>query len=77
MAVRTRRPMNVVAMGRQGLTGVKGKIGQRVAAPVAQRTQLTQEQVEAIIGSLMLALTILQFVRSMVRVARAARSAED
>ena len=69
--------MNVVAMGREGLTGVQGRIGRKVAGPVAERTPLSQEQVEAIIGSLLLALSIYQFARSMVRVVRAGRATPD
>jgi hypothetical protein len=69
--------MNVVSVGRQGLTGVRGMIGRKVARPVADRTSLSQEQVEAIIGSLLLALSAYRFVRGMVRVARAARAAAD
>ena len=39
--------------------------------------ELSEEQVEAIIGSLLLALSVFQFVRSAVRVVRAARAAAD
>ena len=55
-----------------------GQEGSEVkAGPVAERTPLSQEQVEAIIGSLLLALSIYQFVRSMVRVARAGQSSQN
>ena len=60
--------MNMVAMGRAGLRGPRGKIAGRVAPPVARRTPLSVEQVEALIGALFLVLACLQFVRTMRRV---------
>lgn len=47
--------MDVTAMGKQGLTGWRGKVGSKVAEPVAARTSLSQEQVEALIGGGVLA----------------------
>ncbi len=41
-----------------------------VAKPIARRTGLTREQVEAIIGFLILAFGIYQVVRPLVRAAR-------
>ena len=65
--------MNLTAMGRAGLTGVPGKVGQQAAGPVAERVPLTREQVEAIFGALLLAYAIYRFVKSMAPVWRAGR----
>ena len=66
--------MDVVAMGRTGLTGVRGRVGQSVAGPVAERTGLTREQVEAIIGGIFLLLMAWQFARVVRRAIAAGRS---
>src|SRR5204862_1802623 len=66
--------VDVVAMGRAGLTGARAKIADRVSTPVAARTGFTKDQVEAIIGAVFLALAARQFVRLVRRVARAGRT---
>ncbi len=66
--------MNTVAMGKAGLTGVKGKVAQRVAGPVAERTRLSRDQVEALLGAAFLALSLWQFLRVARRVVAAGRS---
>jgi hypothetical protein len=63
--------MNVTAMGRAGLTGVPGRIGQQVAGPVSERTPLSREQVEALFGALLLAYAIYRFAKAMAQVWRA------
>ena len=68
--------MDVTAMGRAGLTGWRGKVGSRVAAPVAERTPLSQDQIEALIGALFLALSLFQFMKLLSRVLRAGREGE-
>jgi Protein of unknown function (DUF3618) len=65
--------VDVVAIGKAGLTGVKAKVADRVSGPVASRTGLTRDQVEAIIGAVFLAVAAWQFVRLMRRVVRAGR----
>lgn len=65
--------MNVTAMGRAGLTGVKGKMGAKVAQPVAERTPWSEEQIEAVIGAIFLALAFWQFLNLLRRVVRAGR----
>jgi hypothetical protein len=65
--------VDVRAMGKAGLTGVRAKVAERVSGPVAARTGLSEDQVEAVIGALFLALAVVQFVRLMRRVARAGR----
>jgi sugar-specific transcriptional regulator TrmB len=68
------RKVDVVAMGKAGLTGVRAKVADRVATPVAARTGLTEDQVEAIIGAVFLALAAWQFARLVRRVVRAGRT---
>lgn len=59
-----------VEIGSASLTGVRGRVARSVAKPIAQRTGLTREQVEAIIGFLILAYGIYQVARPLVRAAR-------
>jgi hypothetical protein len=57
-------------IGSASLTGVRGRVARSVAKPIARRTRLSREQVEAIIGFLILAYGIYQVVRPLVRAAR-------
>ena len=59
-----------VEIGSASLTGVRGRVAKSVAKPIARRTGLTREQVEAIIGFLILAYGIYQVVRPLVRASR-------
>ena len=59
-----------VEIGGASLTGVRGRVAKSVAKPIARRTGLTREQVEAIIGFLILAYGIYQVVRPLVRASR-------
>lgn len=59
-----------VEIGSASLTGVRGRVARSVAKPIAQRTGFTREQVEAIIGFLILAYGIYQVARPLVRAAR-------
>jgi hypothetical protein len=59
-----------VEIGSASLTGVRGRVAKSVAKPIAQRTGLTREQVEAILGFLILAYGIYQVVRPLLRAAR-------
>ncbi len=59
-----------VEIGSASLTGVRGRIARSVAKPIARRTGLTREQVEAIIGFLILAYGVYHVVRPLVRAAR-------
>jgi hypothetical protein len=63
--------MDITAMGRAGLTGVQGRIGERAAEPISAFVPLTRDQVEAIIGGILLALVIYRFAKTMARVWRA------
>ena len=68
--------MNVTAMGKAGLTGWRGKVGGRVAERVSERTRLTRDQVEAIIGALFLAVSAYHFIKLVRRVLEAGREEE-
>jgi hypothetical protein len=65
--------MDITAMGRAGLTGVQGRIGERAAEPISSFLPLSRDQVEAIIGAILLALVIYRFAKTMARVWRAGR----
>ena len=57
-------------IGSASLTGIRGRVAKAVAKPIAQRTGLTREQVEAIIGFLSLASRIYPVVGPLMRAAR-------
>lgn len=59
-----------VEIGRASLTGMRGRVARSVAKPIARRTGLAREQVEAIVGFLILAYGIYQVVRPLVRASR-------
>jgi hypothetical protein len=63
-------PQKAVEIGSASLTGVRGHVAKSVAKPIARRTGLTRDQVEAIIGFLILAYGIYQVVRPLLRAAR-------
>jgi hypothetical protein len=67
--------MNVTQMGRAGLTGMPGKVGSAAAQPISERTSLTREQVEAIIGAILLLLAMYRFARMLGGVWRAGQDA--
>jgi len=60
--------VDLTAMGRVGLTGWRRRIAQRVAPSISERSKLTAEQVEAVIGAIFLALNIWQFIKLLRRV---------
>ncbi len=56
-----------VAIGNASLTGVGGRVARSVSEPVARRTRLSSEEVQAILGFLLLAYTIYRLIRPLVR----------
>ena len=66
--------MNVKAMGRAGLSGPRGRLGERAASAVADRTRFTQKQVAAVIGGLLLAWSLYRTTKLLRSVVRAGRS---
>jgi hypothetical protein len=65
--------MDLTAMGRVGLIGWRGRLTERIAEPVSERTRYSKEQIEALIGGIFLALTFWQFVRLFRRVWQAGK----
>jgi hypothetical protein len=70
MPVDVSRSDPVVDIGQAALTGWRGRVARPLARPIARRTGLTQEQVEAILGLLLLAYAIYRVVRPTLRAAR-------
>jgi len=69
--------MDLKAMGRVGLGGgIQGKIGRKLAEPVSEHTRLSVEEVEAVIGGILLIMSILQFVKLLKRIWRAGNGTE-
>jgi copper oxidase (laccase) domain-containing protein len=63
----------VVTMGEAALTGWRGSVGRAIAKPIAKRTRFDPEQIEAVLGLILLAYTIYRVGRPPVRAARKQR----
>ena len=63
--------MDARAVGEAGLQGWRGKVADAVAAPVARRSGLSDDQVRAAIGALFLALSVLYVVNAVKQLAGA------
>lgn len=74
MSVRTngRGRTFLSALGQENLTGLKGRVAGPVAGAVSRRTRLTEEQVRAVIGLGLLALSLYGIVSALRKAARAA-----
>jgi hypothetical protein len=59
----TRTQRAVTALGESALTGWRGKAGRAVARPIAERTRWTEEQIEAVLGLLILAYGLYRLLR--------------
>jgi hypothetical protein len=64
--------MQIRTVGESAMTGWRGKLGERVAGPVAKRSPLTPEQVYAGIGFAFLALSLWYIVSTLARAYRKA-----
>ena len=62
--------MDAVSLGKAGLQGWRAKVGDAVAGPVAQRTPLTDDQVQAVVGGLFFALSVVYVAGTVWRVSR-------
>src|SRR3954466_1025244 len=60
----------VVQVGEAALTGWGGAVGRAIAKPIAKRTRFVEEQIEAILGLVLLAYTIYRVGRPLIRVLR-------
>lgn len=61
--------MDAISMGKAGLQGWRGKVADAVAAPVARRSGLDDEQVRAAIGGVFLVLSVVYVVQAVRQVA--------
>jgi len=65
----------VVSVGEAALTGWRGSVGRAIAKPIAKRTRFNVEQIEAVLGLVLLAYTIYRVGRPLIRAARGRSSA--
>lgn len=65
-----RAQQKAVEIGSASLIGIRGRVAKSIAKPISRRTGLTRQQVEAIIGFMILAYGIYQVVRPLVRASR-------
>ena len=63
-----------VTIGNASLTGVRGRVARSLSEPVAKRTRLSREEVQAILGFLLLAYTVYRLVRPLIRATREQRA---
>ena len=59
----------VVTVGEAALTGWRGQVGRVIAKPIAKRTRFDVEQVEAVLGLLLLAYTVYRLGRPLIKAA--------
>ena len=60
----------VVTMGEAALTGWRGQVGRVIAKPIAKRTRFDVEQIEAVLGLILLVYTIYRLGRPLIAAAR-------
>ena len=65
----------MVAVGRAGLSGWRAKVASRVSRPVAERSRLSPEEVEAAIGGAFIVLAFVQLLMLAGKLSRAWREA--
>jgi hypothetical protein len=65
--------MDLKAMGQVGLTGVRGKAARKASQAISERTSFDEDQVAAILGALLLALTVYQTIKVLRQAVRAGR----
>ncbi len=61
---------DTIEIGKQGLVGWRKTVGERVAGPVSERTGLSSDQVEALVGATFFALSLYYVVSTAARAAR-------
>ena len=64
---------NLVAMGETGLTGSTAKIAKPIAKVISERTGRSEPQVLALLGAALLAVTLIDFLRTVDAVVVAGR----
>ncbi len=71
------RKWNLIAMGQVGVAGVvTTKVTQPIAKSIARRTGRSEDQVSAIIGAGVLAISLIYFLRTAQAVIAAGRTAD-
>jgi copper oxidase (laccase) domain-containing protein len=60
----------VVQVGEAARTGWRGSVGRAIAKPIAKRTRFDEEQIEAILGLILLTYTIYRVGRPLIRALR-------
>jgi hypothetical protein len=68
------RKWNLVAMGQTGLTGSTAKVAKPIAKVISERTGWSEAQVLALIGGAFLAITLVDFLRTVDAVVTAGRT---
>ena len=65
--------MDVAQIGKQGLTGWRKKVGEPVAAKLADRTSLSPESARAVVGGAFVAISAFYVAKTLAGAARAGR----
>ena len=65
---------NFVAMGQSGLSGMTAKVAKPIASVVARRTGRPETQILALIGAVFLAISLVDFLRTVDTVIAAGRA---
>jgi hypothetical protein len=68
---------NVEAMGQVGLTGWTREIGRPIASSLARKTGRSEDQILSLIGAGFLAMTLIDFLRTVIAVIEAGRSGRE
>jgi len=66
--------MDGTRIGQQALTGWRRRVGEPIAARIAQRTGLTEEGAQAVVGAAFLLVSVWYVVKTLAAAARAPRS---
>ena len=61
-------------IGKMALSGWRKPVGERVAGPLSERTRLSSDQVEALVGAAFFALSLYYVASTAARAARAGRA---
>ncbi|WP_029433020.1 hypothetical protein [Blastococcus sp. URHD0036] len=61
--------MDAISFGKAGLQGWRAKVADAVAAPVARRSPLDDDQVRAVVGGLFFVLSVVYVVQTVRQVA--------
>jgi hypothetical protein len=61
--------MDAISVGKAGLQGWRAKVADAVAAPVARRSPLADDQVRAVVGGLFFVLSVVYVVQTVRQVA--------